>query len=48
MKDIQRKNIDLPEKVINDLQKLAEKDKRKLKPFIELILTKYSKKAEKL
>lgn len=33
--------------MIKDLQKLADKDKRKLKPFIELVLTKFSKKSGK-
>lgn len=37
-----RKQIDLDEKTIKALKKLAEKDKRKLKPFIEKILIDYA------
>lgn len=33
-----RKEIDLPETTINKLQKLADKDGRKLKPYMERIL----------
>jgi macrodomain Ter protein organizer (MatP/YcbG family) len=39
-----RKNIDLEQSVIKDLQKLADKENNKLKPYIEKVLIDHSKK----
>lgn len=41
-----RKEIDLPTKAIKALQALAEKDNRKLKPFMEMVLVDYSEKKQ--
>jgi mRNA-degrading endonuclease RelE of RelBE toxin-antitoxin system len=37
-----RKEVNLSEKTINKLQKLADKDKRKLKPYMEKVLEDHS------
>ena len=41
-----RKAVDLEIEVIQKLQKLATKDKRKLKNYLEIVLIEHSKKAE--
>lgn len=33
-----RKNIDLSQQAVKKLQKLADKDRRKLKPYMEKVL----------
>jgi hypothetical protein len=38
MEDKKRKDIDLYPKTIQELQKLADSDKRKLKPYMEKVL----------
>lgn len=38
MKEKVRKDIDLSPKTIQELQKLADSDKRKLKPYMEKVL----------
>jgi mRNA-degrading endonuclease RelE of RelBE toxin-antitoxin system len=37
-----RKEVDLSDKTIKRLQKLADKDKRKLKPYMEKVLDEHS------
>ncbi len=41
------KNIELPQWVIDELQKLADKSKTKLKPYIELRLEKIAEQSVK-
>jgi len=44
MKDVkQRKQVELSTKIVKVLQKLADSDKRKLKPFMEKVLEDYAK-----
>lgn len=46
MKSI-KKNIELPENVVNILQKMADRDRRKLKPYMEKILIEYAAQTKK-
>jgi hypothetical protein len=41
------KQIQLPIDVVNDLQKLADLDNRKIKPYMEKVLTDHSKSNKK-
>ncbi len=43
-KDKLRKDIHLPEEVVEKLEKMAEKESRSLKNYMEKVLTKHSEK----
>ena len=42
-----RKNIDLPASIVLKLQRLANIERRKLKPFMEMVLENYALKNHK-